>query len=89
MSAPAEVLAALAWKQHYRDQEEKAHWERARWVAYLLLQPHDMKRKLKKLADIVEFPWEKEPPKPETQEDREKRIRILRKLDALHAKETG
>lgn len=81
------MLRALIWKQHFEEQAEKAAWERTRWLAYLLLQPYDSKRKLKKPADVVQFPWEVEERKPETEEERKKRLRVLRKLDALHAKE--
>jgi len=85
-SAPADVLRALHWRQYFEEQREKAEWERTRWLGYLLLQPYDSKRKLKQPSDIVKFGWEVEERKPETDDEREERLRLFRKMDALHNK---
>lgn len=52
------MLAAEGFMQ-VEENREKQHWERSRWVASLLLQPHLKKGTRLKPTDIAKFPWEK------------------------------
>ena len=51
--------------------KEKSEWERARWMASAILQPHVNKKSLKP-TDLVRFPWEKD--------DSAERIKMLKKV---------
>jgi len=37
----------------------RGEWERARWMAYVFLKPHDTKKNLHSVTDLVKFSWEK------------------------------
>lgn len=52
------LLAAEGFMQ-LEENREKQHWERSRWLAALLLQPHVKKGTRLKPTDIAKFPWEK------------------------------
>ena len=39
--------------------QAKIEWERTRWLACLLLQPHKKKNSSLKPTDLVRFDWEK------------------------------
>jgi len=40
-------------------EQEKQEWERVRWLAAVLLQPHAKKGTRIKPTDIAKFPWDK------------------------------
>ena len=42
------------------DRRGRGEWERARWMAFMFLQPYDSKRRINKVTDIARFDWEKE-----------------------------
>lgn len=44
--------------------EQRGDWERARYQAFYSLMPHTKKGRLKKMADLGRFPWEKAPAPP-------------------------
>lgn len=49
-------------QQGFFDMEEakmRGEWERARWMAYVFLKPHDTKKNLHSVTDLVKFSWEK------------------------------
>jgi hypothetical protein len=48
-------------KQEWQQQQE---WERSRWVATILMQPHLKKGHRIKPADLAVFPWEEEKKQP-------------------------
>jgi hypothetical protein len=37
---------------------EQQQWERTRWLAFVLLQPHIKKNSIRSPRDIAQFPWE-------------------------------
>lgn len=47
---------AMAGHYHEIEQEYQQHWERARWMAAIIVAPHS-KKKIKP-QDLAEFPWE-------------------------------
>lgn len=50
--------------------EEQTHWERARWMACVIINPH-LKRSIEP-QKITTFPWEKERKKKNIKSDLEK-----------------
>jgi hypothetical protein len=44
-----------------QNRKEQTQWERTRWIATILLNPHTKKRISQR--DLIVFPWEKEPKK--------------------------
>jgi len=52
-----------------KNSEYKSEWERARFVAFYTLAPHDVKRRLHSYQDLIRFPWEKSEAVELTEED--------------------
>ena len=52
------LLAADAFFE-LEETRERHQWERQRWLATVLLQPHTKKGTSLKPTDIVKFPWDK------------------------------
>ena len=48
---------ALTGMYELMEQREQREWERTRWMATMLLNPHTKKRLTP--TDLIEFPWEK------------------------------
>jgi len=73
---------------HARNQElaERAAWERTRWLATLLLQPHTRKGQRLQPKDLAVFPWERRRRKQLSREEYE---RIQAFFDKWHAQEHG
>jgi hypothetical protein len=46
--------------QRRDDDRERGAWERARWIAAVLLSPHAKKGKSIQPRDLTVFPWEKQ-----------------------------
>lgn len=88
-SAPAEVLRALAWKQHYDEQAEKDAWDRARWITYIMARISPHVKKVHKPQDVIVFPWEKTETKVQTPEERAQSIEILKKMDERQMQKHG
>lgn len=42
------------------EEQERAEWERIRWLAAVLLSPHARKGKTIQPRDLAVFPWEKQ-----------------------------
>ena len=57
-SGPAEILRALAWKTHFRENTERTILEAARMLGFWLVQPYDSEKKIKKPTDLIRFPFE-------------------------------
>ena len=55
-----ELLTAVEYFQKIDNGKQQAAWERARFVAHILLQPHAKKGSRIKPEDICQFTWEKE-----------------------------
>jgi len=58
--------------------QAKIEWERTRWLACLLLQPHKKKNSSLKPTDLVRFDWEKKEEKIDI-EKRKKAAEYARK----------
>lgn len=50
----------ISGRTEIEDGKQKQAWERARWTALALLQPHISKGKKLKLTDLAVFPWEEQ-----------------------------
>ena len=55
-----ELFQASKGQQELMQIQEQAHWERTRWLAALMLQPHAKKGATIQPSSLVSFPWEKE-----------------------------
>ena len=60
------------------EMQAKTEWERTRWLACLLLQPHKKKNSSLKPTDLVRFDWEKKEEKIDI-EKRKKSAEYARK----------
>ena len=66
---------ALAIEEYGKalDYKERCEWERTRWLATVLIQPHAKKGRRIKPEDLVQFEWERPEQKVEYDEERVKR----------------
>lgn len=53
-----EFFAALTGQQERETEKERRQWERTRWLATCLLQPHTGKNKKLQPTDLIRFSWE-------------------------------
>lgn len=53
-----EFFAAINGQQEQAEQIQRREWERTRWLATCLLQPHVDKGKKLKPSDLMRFSWE-------------------------------
>jgi hypothetical protein len=53
-----EIWLYIEGQTNIRERTERESWERVRWAAAALLQPHLSKGKKLKLTDLAVFPWE-------------------------------
>lgn len=73
-----ELLTALEYFNNIDQAKEQAAWERSRFIAHILLQPHAKKGSRIKAEDICQFHWEKEREKAKsTVKHSEERIKEL------------
>jgi hypothetical protein len=56
------VMAAEGYAKE-QEEKERGEWERVRWLAAVLLQPHAKKGSTIKVTDLATFPWEETAPK--------------------------
>lgn len=54
------VLSIIDSFYEFENNKERQEWERARFIAYMTIKPHDSKRKFKKPSDIIRFGWEQQ-----------------------------
>ena len=54
-----EILTALEYYNNIDQAKQQAAWERSRFIAHILLQPHAKKGSRIKPEDIVQFSWGK------------------------------
>ena len=59
-STLGEILTALEYYNNIDQAKQQAAWERSRFIAHILLQPHAKKGSRIKAEDIVQFSWEKQ-----------------------------
>ena len=52
------VLSIMDSFYEFENNKERQEWERARFIAFMTIKPHDMKKKFKKPSDLIKFDWE-------------------------------
>jgi hypothetical protein len=52
------VLSIIDSFYAFQNSKEQQDWERARFVAFMTIKPHDAKKKFKKPSDLIKFDWE-------------------------------
>ena len=52
------VLSIIDSFYAFQNNKEQQEWERARFVAFMTIKPHDSKKKFKKPSDLIKFDWE-------------------------------
>lgn len=52
------VLSIIDSFYTFENNKEQQEWERARFVAFMTIKPHDSKKKFKKPSDLIKFDWE-------------------------------
>ena len=62
-----EFCAAAQGAAKQDEQNQQQEWERTRWLATLMLQPHSKKGQSIKPRDLVIFPWEEKRKKKKPQ----------------------
>jgi len=72
----SEFLLAAEGFQDLQQYKQREHWERTRWLAAIVLQPHAKKGTRIKPTDIAKFPWEK---KQQTKGDNRLMFETLKK----------
>lgn len=58
MTLPMIAQAVEGWEE-VEQRRARDNWERTRWLACALLQPHMRKGKKLRPTDLLRFPWEK------------------------------
>ena len=54
------VLSIIDSFYEFENNKERQEWERARFIAYMTIKPHDIKKKFKTPSDIIRFGWEQQ-----------------------------
>ena len=54
------VLSIIDSFYEFENNKERQEWERARFIAYMTIKPHDIKKKFKKPSDIIRLGWEQQ-----------------------------
>lgn len=57
---PLEFHNAVQGFQDLENERQKAEWERARWMAYINIQPHVKKGAVSTVQSLAVFPWEED-----------------------------
>ena len=52
------VLSIIDSFYAFQNSKEQQEWERARFVAFMTIKPHDTRKKFKKPSDLIKFDWE-------------------------------
>lgn len=52
------VLSIIDSFYAFQNSKEQQEWERARFVAFMTIKPHDARKKFKKPSDLIKFDWE-------------------------------
>lgn len=71
------VFNFIEGRQDAESAQQRAEWERTRWLATVFLQPHLKKGTKMKPSDLIQFDWEK--PKKTVSEGEKERQRIEEK----------
>ena len=54
------VLSIMDSFYEFENNKERQEWERARFIAFMTIKPHDTKKKFKKPSDLIKFEWEQQ-----------------------------
>ena len=54
------VLSIMDSFYEFENNKERQEWERARFIAFMTIKPHDTKKKFKKPSDLIKFGWEQQ-----------------------------
>lgn len=54
------VLSIMDSFYEFENNKERQEWERARFIAFMTVKPHDTKKKFKKPSDLIKFNWEQQ-----------------------------
>ena len=54
------VLSIMDSFYEFENNKERQEWERARFIAFMTIKPHDTKNKFKKPSDLIKFGWEQQ-----------------------------
>ena len=54
------VLSIMDSFYEFENNKERQEWERARFIAFMTVKPHDTKKKFKKPSDLIKFGWEQQ-----------------------------
>lgn len=54
------VLSIMDSFYEFENNKERQEWERARFIAFMTIKPHDTKKKFKKPSDLIKFEWERQ-----------------------------
>jgi len=52
------VLSIIDSFYEFENNKEQQEWERARFVAFMTVKPHDTKKRFKSPSDLIRFAWE-------------------------------
>ena len=54
------VLSIMDSFYEFENNKERQEWDRARFIAFMTVKPHDTKKKFKKPSDLIKFDWEQQ-----------------------------
>ena len=67
--------------------KQRAEWERTRWLACVMLQPHKKKSQKLQPQDLIKFDWERKEEKIEAEERRKAALYAMKKYKIETPKE--
>ena len=67
--------------------KQRADWERTRWLACVMLQPHKKKSQKLQPQDLVKFDWERKEEKIEAEKRRKAAVYAMKKYKIKTPKE--
>lgn len=60
--------------------KQKSDWERTRWLACIMMQPHKKKGQNLQPQDLIKFDWEKKEEKKEAEERKKAALYAIKKF---------
>ena len=54
------VLSIMDSFYEFENNKERQEWERARFIAFMTIKPHDTKKKFKNPYDLIKVGWEQQ-----------------------------
>lgn len=80
------VLSIMDSFYEFENNKERQEWERARFIAFMTIKPHDTKKKFKKPSDLIKFEWEQQQLKKDINDLKHKMKRSRRMETELYKK---